>query len=99
LFFEFDPYLAKQNNDDPFTIIPFLKKCGYEYLMFYHATGDFVCSCSVHDEQLIDQMVHYFSGRKVEFYADLCAFPAKDKDIYENFVQQEIAHFRKVRNY
>jgi FkbM family methyltransferase len=99
LFFEFDPYLAKKNNDDPFTLIPFLKDCGYGYLMFYMSNGDFLLSCEIGETELINQVIHYFSGRNVELYTDICAFPASDKDLFTPITKEEIAFFRKVRNY
>lgn len=99
LFFEFDPYLIKKNNDDPFTTIPYLISCGYRYFIFYISNGDFLLSCTAEDETTIDQMVHYFSGRNIELYADVCAFVENDKHIFKNFCQQELAFFRNVRNY
>jgi FkbM family methyltransferase len=99
LFFEFDPYLATKNNDDPFTLIPFLKECGYGYLMFYISNGDFLLSCEIGDTELVNQVIHYFSGRNVELYTDICAFPVKDRALFETITKEEIAHFKKVRNY
>jgi len=86
LFFEFDPYLIKNNGDDAFSFITYLKNCGYYYFIFYMSNGDYLVSCSIEQEDIIMQLVHYFSGRKVTLYADVCAFTASDKAIYETCV-------------
>lgn len=99
LFFEFDPFLAKKNNDDPFRLIAYLKQCGYKYLIFYMNNGDYLLSCTVNDERMTNELIHYFSGRNIELYADICAFPESDKELFENFTAQEIDFFKKLRSY
>ncbi len=100
LFFEFDPYLFTTNNDDPFTLIPYLKDCGYRYLIFYMSNGDYLVSCDIEkDFAIINELVHYFSGRNVTLYTDICAFAEKDKEIFDYTVKQEIQCFRTVRKY
>ncbi len=99
LYFEFDPYLARIQNDDPFSIVPYLKECGYEYIIFYMSNGEYLLSCTLSDDKLVNEMVHFFSGRKVELYTDICAFSKKDKDIYDLAVAEEVAFFRRARNY
>ena len=98
LFFEFDPYLMKAN-DDPFTLTTFLKECGYRYLMFYMSNGDFLLSCDILQEQIITELVHYFSGRNILLYADICAYSEKDKEIFDFSVVEEIKHYEKARAY
>ncbi len=99
LFFEFDPYLTNQQNDDPFSFIPYLKECGYQYLVFYMSNGDYLLSSDINDEKTITELVHYFSGRKVELYTDICAFSGEDKDIFDITREREVQFFRKARNY
>ena len=99
LFFEFDPYFIKANNDDPFEFIDYLKSIGYKYLIFYTNIGDLLLSCSMEDTKTIHQIVHFFSGREVEMFADICAFMEEDKDIFIYSVEHEIQHYREVRKY
>jgi len=99
LFFEFDPYLVKLNGDDPFSIISYLKECGYYYFIFYISNGDYLLGCSIEQEDIITQLIHYFSGRNVELYTDICAFSVADKPLYDICVQEETKYFKKVRNY
>ncbi|MBA3827804.1 MAG: FkbM family methyltransferase [Taibaiella sp.] len=99
LFFEFDPHFIKMNNDDPFSFIEYLKDCGYYYFIFYVNNGDFLISCSIEEPEIIDQVIHYFSGRYIETFTDICAFTKTDEKLYNYSVAQEIAHFKKARNY
>lgn len=99
LFFEFDPFLISNNNDDPFSLFPYLKSCGYQYIMVYMSNGDFLLSCSLEDETIANQIVHYVSGRNLELYVDICAFSVNDKEIYELCVKEEVQFFKKARKY
>lgn len=98
LFFEFDPHFIK-NNDDSFGFMNFLPSLGYEYFIFYMNNGDYLLSCTSQDSRIMTELVHYFSGRDVTIFADICAFTAQDKNIFDYTVENEIAHFRKQRNY
>ena len=99
LFFEFDPHLIKKNNDDAFDFIKFLEICGYRYFIFYTNIGDYLASCTSDQKDLLAELIHYFSGRKLDIFADVCAFTESDKHLFESIVEQEIRHFRRVRNY
>lgn len=98
LFFEFDPFLTTAL-DDPFFLRVFLKECGYRYLMFYMSNGEYLLSCNIEQEEIITELIHYFSGRNVLLYADICAFAEKDKGIFDFAVKEEIKHFRTARKY
>lgn len=99
LFFEFDPYLIKKNNDDAFKFIQYLKDCGYYYFMFYVNNGDYLLSCNGSEQEVIDQVIAYFSGRNIEMFTDICAFNMEDKELVDICVKNELEHFRKVRGY
>ncbi len=99
LFFEFDPHLIKKNNDDAFDFIKFLEESGYHYFIFYVNIGDYLVSCTSEQKELLSQLINYFSGRKLDIFADVCAFTTEDKQIFENIVEKEVSHFRQVRNY
>jgi FkbM family methyltransferase len=99
LFFEFDPHLIKKNNDDAFDFIKFLEDCGYYYFIFYTNIGDYMVSCNAEQKDTINELIHYFSGRNLDLFADVCAFTADDRDIFELCKNKEIEHFRKIRRY
>jgi FkbM family methyltransferase len=100
IFFEFDPYLTVVNNEDPFALLPYLQTCGYRYFMFYMSNGDFLTGCDIEqDRTIIDQLIHYYSGRNVTLYTDVCAFTADDKAVFDYSVTQELQHYRAARHY
>lgn len=99
LFFEFDPYLVKKNGDDPFGFFSYLKTCGYKYAMFYMNNGDYLLSCEIEQEDIISQLIHYFSGRQIAIFADVCVFGENDKELFEKSVKLEVEYFKKVRGY
>ncbi len=99
LFFEFDPYLIKKNNDDALEFINFLTECNYQYFIFYVNNGDYLLSCSANEKETIKQLVDYFSGRNLELFADVCAFSSDDKHLFDLCKNNEIEHFKKARNY
>ena len=99
LFFEFDPHLIRANNDDPFEFISYLQSCGYEFLIFYVNNGDYLLSCNIGQRDIVDQLIHYFSGRHIALFADICAFSGEDRSLYEKCVKEEMQHFKKARDY
>jgi FkbM family methyltransferase len=99
LFFEFDPHLIKKNNDDAFDFMNFLQETGYYYFIFYVNTGDYLLSCNAGQKDTIEQLIHYFSGRQLDLFADVCAFSIDDKHLFELCEKDEIAHFKQVRKY
>ncbi len=99
LFFEFDPHLIKRNNDDALDFINFLEQCGYQYFIFYVNNGDYLISCTANEKETIQQLVAYFSGRKLDIFADICAFSLADKDLFELCKTNEMEHFRQARNF
>lgn len=99
LFFEFDPFLISQNNDNPHTLLPYLKGCGYKHLVFFMNNGDYLLSCDIDNESITNQLIHYFSGRNVELFVDICAFAEEDEDIFNVCVREEMKHFKEARKY
>jgi FkbM family methyltransferase len=99
LFFEFDPHLMERNGDDAFDFIKFLTISGYKYFIFYMNSGDYILSCESGEENLLNQLIHFFSGRSLDIYADICAIPAEYENIYDSITKQEIEHFQKIRQY
>ena len=99
LFFEFDPYLISKNGDDAYSFLQFLIGKDYQHFIFYTNTGDFLASCDAKDARMLQQLVHYFSGRNMLSYADVCAFTVADKDLYLESCEKEILYFKDRRGY
>jgi len=99
LFFEFDPYFIRKNHDDPFDFIKYLKTIEYHYIIVYNNVGDLLIACSMNEDEILQQLIHYFSGRNVESFADICALHLTDEKLFREIVQKEIQHFKEVRKY
>jgi hypothetical protein len=61
--------------------------------------GDFLLSCHINERHIIDQLIHYFSGRNIGLFTDICAFHADDKSMFDICVENEIEHFKETRRY
>jgi FkbM family methyltransferase len=99
LFFEFDPHLIKKNNDDAFDFMKFLVECGYYYFIFYTNIGDYLISCNADQTEILAELIGYFSGRKLDLFADVCALVQSDKSLFDKIVEGELKHFKDSRKY
>jgi len=99
LFFEFDPYFITRNGDNPWDFLEYLRQVGYRYLIFYTNIGDYLLSCDIGATEIVNQLIHYFSGRNIEMFADICAFQSEDKELFDYTIEQEIKFFKKFRGY
>jgi FkbM family methyltransferase len=98
LFFEFDPYFISKI-DNPFEFFDFVISLGYRYFVFYMNTGDFLLACRSEDNNIIQDLIHYFSGRNLSIFTDICAFSEKDRSIFDYVVEREVEYFRNKRKY
>lgn len=100
IFFEYDPGLIINQQEDPFQTFELLKECGYEYLLIYQNIGDYLISLELStDTTKIVDLVNYYMGRNSFLYADICAFSQKDKQLFETARKNEIAYFAGLRGF
>ena len=99
IFFEYDPYLLHNQGDDGISIFKTLSSIGYESLLFYFNTGEYFCSASLADTIFLEEIHEYASGRKGQFYFDICAFSAEDMDVCERIRSFEREYFRTIRGF
>jgi FkbM family methyltransferase len=99
IFLEYDPFLLEKNDKQYNAIFDLFKTNGYKYALFYMSYGDFIAGIDITDDRLLQHMLHYFEGRRGDFYCDLCVIHESDKDIFTSLCDKEIAHFKKFRNY
>lgn len=93
IFFEYDPYLLNLNGDDGLSIFNILNELGYDKLIIYHNTGEFLISLSVKETTSLKELNLFYSGRKSEIYMDICVFHSDDNDIVEKIRLLELEHF------
>jgi FkbM family methyltransferase len=101
LFFEYDPGLiVRQQGENPLGIFEFLRECGYEFVLVYQNTGDYLLALNlVSDTDILTDLANYYMGRQMNLYGDLCVFSRKDKILFENARREEIAYFARFRNF
>jgi FkbM family methyltransferase len=99
LFFEFDPHFIRANGDDPFDFMEYLRSVGYQYFMCYTNVGDYLLSCTSAERTVMDDLIHYYSGRNIEVFMDICAFTEPDKAFFEKTRTAELTHYRQTRHY
>jgi FkbM family methyltransferase len=97
LFFEYDPYFFKQQNDDGLSIFPQLQAIGYKDIIIYDNTGDLLATCEVSDNKMLEEIHEYYSGRGGERYCDLCVFHKEDADVFRSSRGEELNYYQGLR--
>jgi len=94
LFFEYDPFFLKQQDDNGLEIFALLKKYGYSGILVYDNFGELLICMPEIDLQRIEEIDLYFTGRKGGHYCDVCVFHFEDNDLFETSRNLEVSFFR-----
>jgi FkbM family methyltransferase len=97
LFFEYDPdaYAPFERHwTDTFQA---LEASGYQRLMLYENTGDFITTIDISAKDALEDFHHFYLGRASLRYCDICAFHRGDSDLADSFRKSELEFFRSVR--
>lgn len=94
IFFEYDPYLLESLNDDGLSVFETLKQLGYDDVIIYENTGNYLLSLKLVQEITLIELHNYFSGWEGGRYMDICVFHNSDVDIFENARMNEIAFYK-----
>lgn len=97
IFFEYDPHLFNKYTDDGFKIFESLRQVGYQYLLIWENVGDYLLSVELHNQLLLEDIHHFYSGRSSNRYCDICALHTQDEDIFHAIRQKEIEFFTQFR--
>ncbi|MCX8105228.1 MAG: FkbM family methyltransferase [Ignavibacterium album] len=98
IFFEYDPYFLKLNNDDGISTLNDLANNGYDKAIIYNNTGEMLLSLSLKNEQVIRELHLYYSNRQSDMYMDICTFHSIDDDIAEKIEKLEYGHYYQLKN-
>lgn len=96
LFFEYDPAFYPEDFD-ALGFFRGLAQAGYDRLLVYENTGDFLLSLSLSDEDALRDLHEHYRARKSLRYADLCVFSRADAELARSFHESELAHYRAAR--
>ncbi len=99
LFFEYDPYLIQQLNDDGLSIFDSLSEIGYDTAIFYDNSGDYLLATELTEKIIIEDLHNYYSGRNIERYCDICVFHKNDEDIVLKIREKELKFFANERKF
>ncbi len=89
IFFEYAPYLSKQN-DDGISILSQLREIGYKTLLVYDNLGNYMFSSDLDNSVFIEEINNYFLGGNGKRYCDMCVFPIEDNDLFQIIRDSEI---------
>ena len=98
IFFEYDPFFLTQQDDDCLSVFSTLLKLGYSKLLLYKNDGEFLLSTDLSNSMLLEDLTHYYTGRKGVQYCDICAFHSEDEDLFYQIRQSELRFFDMARN-
>ena len=99
LFFEYDPYLLRELNDDGLSTFDLLLKRGYNLALFYDNNSDYLLCAELNQKNLLEDIHNYYSGRNTERYCDICIFHSDDNDTAFNLRKEELKFFAVKRNF
>lgn len=97
VFFEYDPFFLSQQNEDGLSIFDTLISVGYKKLLVYENNGELMLSVNLNDKYLLEDINHFYTGRKGLRYCDICAFHEEDYDLFEIVRKSETQFFEKIR--
>jgi FkbM family methyltransferase len=99
LFFEYDPYYLKINNDDGLSVFDELFKINYKKMIIYENNGDYLLSTEVNQKQIIEDIHYFYCGRGGDKYYDICIFPSEDSELAEFIREKELNFFKNYRRF
>lgn len=97
IFFEYDPFFLAQQNDDGLSIFSTLSSTGYSKALIYDNNGELLLSASLDNRMLLEDITHYYTGRKGLQYCDICAFHKDDDELFEKIRKLEMLFFEQSR--
>lgn len=98
IFFEYDPFFLAQQNEDCLSVFSSLLKLGYSKLLIYKNDGEFLLSTDLSNNILLEDLTHYYTGRKGVNYCDICVFHNEDEDLFYKIRESELHFFAEARS-
>ncbi|MCX6186042.1 MAG: FkbM family methyltransferase [Bacteroidetes bacterium] len=83
IFFEYDPYFLSKQNEIGYDIFNFLHNLGYQDLMLFDNTGNYIFTIKSNQELELIELHNYFNQNGSR-YLDICAIHEIDKDLIAN---------------
>lgn len=98
VFCEFKPYQFEAICAEAKSFFASMKTIGYNYVLFWQNTGEFVLGSHLGNLDILDDMYKYFYGDGSYPYADICLLHNEDQDLFELIRNEEKHYFKSVRH-
>jgi FkbM family methyltransferase len=99
VFFEYDPFLLSELNDDGLSVFNSLLEAGYNKIIFYTNTGEYLLSTQLKNRGIIKDLHYFYSGRSMDSYSDIVVFHNEDDDLAQDLINAEHKYFALYRNF
>ena len=97
IFFEYDPFFLSKQKDEGLSIFDLLNRVGYRKMFIYENNGEFLISVDLDNNRLLEDIHHFYTGRKGMRYCDICVFHGDDDDLFNKIRKTEMQFFEKTR--
>jgi FkbM family methyltransferase len=98
VFFEYDPFFLKMQNDDGISVFSLLIENGYSGMIIYDNVGDLILCLPTIQIERIEELHLYFSNRRSSQYYDICIFHSEDQDVFNVARASELKFFRELKS-
>lgn len=98
IFFEYDPAAYARYSLAGFDVFDQLQHAGYTAALFWDNRGDYLLACDLNDTRLLEDLHHFYVGRRGEAYCDIAVFHAHDVDLMRSMRAVELTFFKQFRS-
>ena len=91
MFFEYDPFFLKNQQEDGLSIFSLLQSLGYHSIVIYDNFGRYLISLALSETNQITDLHGYLLNRLGDYYYDICAVPAADLEIIQQLRAIELS--------
>jgi FkbM family methyltransferase len=100
IYFEYDPAAYARYDPSGFEVFARLRETGYTGALVWDNRGDYLLACDLANTRLLDDLHHFYTGRRSKAYCDIAVFHGDDGDLMQTSRAAEIdffAEFRRAR--
>jgi hypothetical protein len=98
IYFEYDPAAYARYDPAGFEVFARLREVGYTGALVWDNRGDYLVACDLADARLLDDVHHFYSGRRSKAYCDIAVFHRDDEDLMRTSRTAEINFFAEFRH-
>jgi FkbM family methyltransferase len=91
LFFEYDPFFFKNQQENGVSIFSLLQTWGYHSIAIYDNFGRYLIALALTETNKITDMHGYLLNRLGDYYYDICAVQAEDLEIIQQLREIELS--------